>query len=79
MDIDKAVNAAPAGLSVVDNDPEFELEIIIEGEEEEGEIDGINKEEEDFNINLAEDMDDDVLTELATELVSDYVGCITRC
>ena len=79
MDIDKAVNQAPAGLAILEGgepieseivDPESVsittdgMEIIIEPEKE------IN--DEDFDANLAEYMSDDELSSLATELLADF-------
>jgi hypothetical protein len=79
MDIDKAVNPAPLGLIGDDMvaEPAIEIEIEdpeavrlglgdIEIEIEKGEAD------DDFNENIAENMDDSKLTVLATELLGDF-------
>ena len=82
MAIDKALNRAPLGLQEgqLSDGPEIEIEIEdpeavrvgVDGqpilEIEKGE------EAEDFNANLAEDMDEGVLTELAGDLLGDYQG-----
>ena len=81
MDIDKALNQAPLGLSAEDMmDQEPALEIEIEDPEEvtirsggmEIEIDPDAEEEDEFNENLAEDMDEGVLTELAGDLLGEF-------
>ena len=80
MAIEKAVNQAPLGLigdEIMSQEPAIEIEIEdpesvklgigdIEIEIEKGEAD------DDFNKNLAEDMPDDELTVLATELLGDF-------
>lgn len=81
MDIDKALNQAPRGLSPEDfMDDEPALEIEIEDPEEvtirmgdmELEIDPDEVDEDEFNKNLAEDMDEGQLTELAGDLLGDF-------
>jgi len=81
MDIDKALNQAPLGLSPEDMmGQEPDLEIEIEDPEEvtirtggmEIEIDPDAEEEDEFNENLAEDMDEGVLTELAGDLLGEF-------
>ena len=81
MAIDKALNPAPLGLGgmgdILEEEPALEIEIEdpesvtmrmgdLEIEIEPGEA------EDDFNANLAEEMDDDDLSELASELLADY-------
>ena len=86
MAIDKALNRAPAGLDGMDEhmysetgEPDIEIEI----EEPEAvhiglpglEIDiepGADIENEEFNANLAEDIPDDILAEIAGDLIGDY-------
>jgi len=82
MDIDKSVNQAPLGLSEEDMmDQEPALEIEIEDPEEvtlragdtEIVIDPDDEEEDDeFAENLAEDMDEGALTELAGDLLGEF-------
>jgi hypothetical protein len=81
MAIDKALNQAPLGLSPQDlqnQEPDLEIEIEdpesvkiktgdMEIELEPGEEGG-----DDFNANLAEDMDDKALASLASDLISDF-------
>jgi hypothetical protein len=81
MAIDKSLYEAPQGLEALEamnEAPEIEIEI----EDPESVTIGIDGEpileftqeeaEDDFNKNLAEDMDDDELQSLASELVGDY-------
>ena len=74
MDIDKSVNQAPLGLSEEDmmgESPDIEIEIEDEdAEEEEAEVE--IDEDEEFAENLAEDMDEDALTELAGDLLGEF-------
>jgi hypothetical protein len=80
MPIDKALSQAPLGLDdSLEDDPEIEIEIedpeavrigvdgvpILEIEKDEGEDD-------EFNANLAEDMDEGELTELCGDLIGEY-------
>jgi len=82
MAIDKALNQAPLGLdpSMMEEDPN-NLPIEIEIEDPESVSIGIGDleieiepsvDEDDFNKNLAEDMDERDLATLASELTSDY-------
>lgn len=79
MSVDKAINQAPLGLPQLPNIPNVNpetnddeaIEIIIEGEEPE-EDDTEAEELEEFNANLAEEMDEDELAHLADELVSSF-------
>jgi hypothetical protein len=79
MAIDKALNQAPLGLSEMAEDMEPAIEIEIEDPEsvsiKAGDLEiEIEKEDMDdeFNENLAENLDDDVLTELAGDLIGEY-------
>jgi len=81
MDIDKSVNQAPLGMSPMmsemDEGPDLEIEIedpeevTIRAGDMEIEIDP-SEDEGDFNDNLAEDMDESVLTELAGDLLGEF-------
>jgi len=83
MAIDKALNQAPLGLGSLEIEeeealmPEPDLEIEIEDPERVSiEMGGLKIEidpdaEDDFSANLAEEMDDDQLTELAGDLLAD--------
>jgi hypothetical protein len=80
MDIDKSLNQAPLGMSpMAEMDEGPDLEIEIEDPESvrigmdglEIEIDP-SEDEGDFNDNLAEDMDEGVLTELAGDLLGEF-------
>jgi hypothetical protein len=79
MAIDKALNQAPLGLSEMVEDMEPAIEIEIEDPEsisiKAGDLEiEIEKEDMDdeFNENLAENLDDDVLAELAGDLLGEY-------
>jgi hypothetical protein len=80
MAIDKALYGAPMGLEATAGQPDLEIEIenpemvtlddgsveitLIPGGKEEG--------EDDFNANLAEELDESLMAELGETLVSDY-------
>lgn len=80
MAIDKALNAAPTGLTAMQpsldidelyaepNGPDIEIEIELDGDDE-GEEDEAPP---GFDGNLAEDMDDGQLTELAGDLLGEF-------
>lgn len=81
MDIDKSLNQAPMGLAFdqpeMDEGPDIEIEI----EDPESVNIGINgmeieidpdEDEGDFNDNLAEDLDESVLTQLAGDLLGEF-------
>lgn len=78
MSVDKALNRAPLGLR--DDDPsddpilEIEIEIDPEDRDEAEEMDEEFDEEadEEFSKNLAEDMDEGDLTELAGDLLGEF-------
>lgn len=80
MDIDKSLNQAPLGMSSMmemDEGPDIEIE-IEDPESVEIDIDGVeieidpNEDEGDFNDNLAEDLDEGMLTELAGDLIGEF-------
>ena len=81
MDIDKSLNQAPLGMSPMmsemDEGPDIEIEIedpeevTVRAGDMEIEIDP-DEDEGDFNDNLAEDMDEGVLTELAGDLLGEF-------
>lgn len=82
MAIDKALNQAPLGLDAMgmQSQEEPELEIEIEDPESvtmrtgdlEIEIEPDGGEDDEFNKNLAEDISEEVLESLASELIADY-------
>ncbi len=81
MDIDKSLNQAPLGMSPMMTDMDEGPDIEIEIEDPESVnigIDGMeieidpSEDEGDFNDNLAEDLDEDVLTELAGDLLGEF-------
>ena len=81
MDIDKSLNQAPLGMSPImtemDEGPDIEIE-IEDPESVEIDIDGMeieidpSEDEGDFNDNLAEDLDEGVLAELAGDLIGEF-------
>jgi hypothetical protein len=81
MDIDKSLNQAPLGMSPMmtemDDGPDIEIEIEDPESVNIG-IDGMeieidpSEDEGDFNDNLAEDMDEGMLTELAGDLLGEF-------
>ncbi len=81
MDIDKSLNQAPLGMSPMmtemDEGPDIEIEIEDPESVNIG-IDGMeieidpSEDEGDFNDNLAEDLDEGVLTELAGDLIGEF-------
>lgn len=81
MDIDKALNRAPLGLSaedMLDSEPAFEIEIedpesvSIGIGDLEIEIDPDAVDEEEFSENLAEVIEEDRLLEMAGDLIGEY-------
>jgi hypothetical protein len=82
MAIEKGLYSAPQGIEALDemNQGQPELEIEIEDPESVTiGIDGVpileiesGEDEDDFDVNLAEEMDESELQSLASELVSDY-------
>jgi hypothetical protein len=81
MDIDKSLNQAPLGMSPMmtelDDGPDIEIEIEDPESVNIG-IDGMeieidpSEDEGDFNDNLAEDMDEGMLAELAGDLLGEF-------
>lgn len=71
MDIDKAFSQAPLGLPDLLDEPVLEIEIDLEDDREEAEEEDEARDEE-FGRNLAEDMDEDVLITLATDLLDEF-------
>lgn len=80
MDIDKSLNQAPLGMSPMmemDEGPDIEIE-IEDPESVSIDMDGLeieidpSEDEGDFNNNLAEDLDEGVLTELAGDLLGEF-------
>ena len=81
MDIDKALNQAPLGLSPEDmmgQEPDIEIEIedpeevTIRAGDMEIEIDPDAEEDDEFNENLAETLDEGQLTQLAGDLLGEF-------
>jgi len=72
MAVDKALNRAPLGLSALDDEPELIIEIELD-EPEDAEFEDVDDapEEDAFGANLAEELDDGSLTELAGDLIGD--------
>jgi hypothetical protein len=75
MDIDKALNQAPMGLdfdpSEMDDGPDIEVEIEVDLSDEDDD-EPEEEQDSDFNDNLAEDMDEGTLTELAGDLLGEF-------
>ncbi len=71
MAIDKALNQAPMGLSdLEDEGPDIEIEIeIVDEDYIEEDIDETDSE---FDINLAEELEEDQLEKLASELIGEF-------
>ena len=79
MSIDKALNQAPIGIGhTLPEQPDIEIEIedpesvSIGMGDMEIQIEPDSESTDDFDANLAEYVDDDVLTTLASDLISDY-------
>ena len=80
MAIDKALNQAPTGLQEDMESMEPDLEIEIEDPESvtikaggmEIELEPGKEYSDDFNANLADEMDEGSLTELAGDLIGDF-------
>ena len=72
MSIEKAMYAAPQGLPNLDG-PDIEIEIT---DPEDVKINGIDlmpeEEEQDFDVNLAEDMNESVLLQIGSELLEGF-------
>jgi len=79
--VDKGLYEAPKGMEeLAQNEPELEIEIVdpdevnISVDGMEINIDPDRMEDDEFNLNLAEEMEDDLLGELADDLIEDYTG-----
>jgi hypothetical protein len=80
MSIEKSLNPAPQGIeSMIEDLGEPDIEIEIEDPEsvsiKAGDLEIVLEKEDmddEFNENLAENLDDDVLTELAGDLIGEY-------
>jgi hypothetical protein len=81
MAIDKAVNQAPLGLDSIDpqnNEPDLEIEIedpesvSIKAGDMEIELEPGDAEDDEFNANLAEEMEDKELTSLVGDLIGEF-------
>lgn len=73
MGVDKALNQAPAGLAEMDAalpQDEPEIEITLEEDDGDGE-DAESPEEDAFEDNLAEVLPDDLLSQIATEIIEE--------
>jgi hypothetical protein len=85
-DIDKGLYAAPLGMENMMKgiqEPDLEIE-IVEPEEVnirvdglEIEIDGDNEQNDEFNANIAEELDDKVMQMLSGDLLGDYEGDVS--
>ena len=70
--MEKSLYAAPQGLDVLTDAPDVEIDIELEpidGEQDDAETEGTA---EDFDANLAEFMDDSVLSRLGMDLIEDF-------
>lgn len=80
MAIDKSLYQAPQGLAALDDNPDHQIEIEIENPDDVSmNIDGLeidlmpDKEgSEDFNANLADEIDEQTLATLAGDLLADF-------
>ena len=79
--VDKGLYEAPKGMEeLAQNESELEIEIVdpdevnISVDGMEINIDPDRMEDDEFNLNLAEEMEDDLLNELADDLIEDYSG-----
>ena len=80
MAVEKSLNPAPMGLNLAEMEEGLEPDIEIEIEDPESvsiragdmEIEIDPEEDDDFSNNLAEELDEGVLAELAGDLLSDY-------
>ncbi len=80
-DVDKGLYEAPKSMEeLAQNEPDLEIEIVdpdevnISVDGMEINIDPDRMEDDEFNLNLAEEMEDDLLGELADDLIEDYTG-----
>ncbi len=72
MAVDKALNRAPQGLSLVAQPEEMEIEIEIVEDGEESDFEDDDEEEGGFNENLAEVLEDTQLATLVSDLIDDF-------
>ena len=74
MSVDKALNQAPVGLSALDDEPELIIEIELDEPEEDAEFEDVDDApaEDAFGENLAEELGESALTELAGDLIGDF-------
>jgi len=78
MAIDKSLSQAPLGLNPDDftsDEPAIEIEIVEDEGDDGGSVEYEeygDAEEGDFNENLAESLEDSLLTEIASDLLSEY-------
>ena len=76
MDIDKSLNQAPMGLDFdqpeMEGEESLDMEVEIEIEDEDAEPELEEEQESDFNDNLAEDLDEGMLAELAGDLIGEF-------
>ena len=80
-DVDKGLYEAPKSMEeMAQDEPDLEIEIVdpdevnINVDGMEINIDPDRMEDDEFNLNLAEEMEDDLLGELADDLIEDYTG-----
>ncbi len=76
MAVDKGLYAAPMGLEALAEEP-IEVYIVAEGEEGDFPEEGEDGNSPEFDMNLAEEMDDGQLAALANDLLGDYDGDIS--
>ena len=79
--VDKGLYEAPKSMEErAQAEPDLEIEIVdpdevnISVDGMEINIDPDRMEDDEFNLNLAEEMEDDLLNELADDLIEDYSG-----
>ena len=82
--VDKGLYEAPKGMEeLAQNESELEIEIVdpdevnISVDGMEINIDPDRMEDDEFNLNLAEEMEDDLLNELAGNLIEEYSGDVS--
>ena len=82
--VDKGLYEAPKGMEeLAQNESELEIE-IVDPDEVNISVDGMKinidpdrMEDDEFNLNLAEEMEDDLLNELADDLIEEYSGDVS--
>jgi len=82
--VDKGLYEAPKGMEeLAQNESELEIEIVdpdevnISVDGMEINIDPDRMKDDEFNLNLAEEMEDDLLNELADDLIEEYSGDVS--